>query len=119
MQQVIEQMTQLMTMIMPYMWYIADVGIALLVLSGVAWLIWLLNGRATCLLRFSGRLLVVFGVFFLLCQVAGLLLGMKPWLNLGDINKGEFEALPFWMIGLPFLVVGMFMRIFGSLRATH
>ena len=119
MQEIIEQMTQIMTKMMPYMWYIADVGLALLAIGAVAWLIWLLSGQGTGLLRFSGRLLVVLGVFFVACQLAGLLLGMKPWLNLGDISKGEFEALPFWMIGLPFIVVGLFMRIFGAFRRTH
>ena len=119
MQEVVEQMTHIMAVMMPYMWYIADVGLALLVLGAVAWLIWLFTGQATGLLRFSGRLLVVLGIFFVACQIAGLLLGMKPWLNLGDISKGEFVALPFWMLGLPFIVIGLFMRIFGAFRPTH
>ncbi len=119
MQQIVEQMTQIMTKMMPYMWDIADLGIAFLILGGAAWLIWLVNGRATLLLRLSGRFLVVLGIFFVACQLAGLFLGMKPWLNLGDLSKGEFVALPFWMIGLPFFVTGIFLRIFGSLRPTH
>lgn len=119
MQEVIEQLTQIMVKMMPYMWYIADVGIALLVIGAVAWLTWLFTGWATGLLRLSGRLLVGLGLFFLASQLAGLMLGMKPWLNLGDVNKGEFIALPFWMMGLPFLVTGLFMRIFGSFRPTH
>jgi hypothetical protein len=118
MQDIIELMTQLMKNMMPYMWYIADAGIAALILGAIAWLIWLITGGATGLLRFCGRLLVVLGVFFVLCQIAGLLLGMKPWLNLGDINKGEFDALPFWMIGLPFIVTGFFLRLFGAIRPT-
>ncbi len=118
MQDIIELMTQVMTKMMPYMWYIADAGIAALVLGGIAWLVWLFTGGATGLLRLCGRVLIVLGVFFVACQIAGLLLGMKPWLNLGDISKGEFDALPFWMIGLPFFVVGFFFRIFGALRPT-
>jgi hypothetical protein len=118
MQNAIELMTQIMTKMMPYMWYIADVGIAALILGGIAWLIWLFTGNATGLLRLCGRLLVVIGVFFVLCQIAGLGLGMKPWLNLGDVSKGEFDALPFWMIGLPFFVVGFVLRLFGALRPT-
>jgi hypothetical protein len=119
MQDIVEFMTQIMAKMMPYMWYIADVGIAFLALGAAAWLIWLFAGRATWLLRLSGRMLVILGVFFVACQIAGLLLGMKPWLNLGDVSKAEFDALPFWMIGLPFIVTGIFMRIFGSLRPTH
>ncbi len=118
MQDIIELMTQIMTKMMPYMWYIADVGIAALILGAIAWLNWLFTGGSTGLLRFCGRLLIVLGIFFVACQIAGLLLGMKPWLNLGDIGKGEFEALPFWMIGLPFIVTGFFLRIFGALRPT-
>ena len=119
MQQVIEQMTQLMTMIMPYMWDVAYVGLTFLALGALAWLIWLFNGRCTWLLRLSGRILVVLGIFFVACQFAGFLLGMKAFLNLADPNKYEFAPLPFWMIGLPFIVTGFFMRIFGSLRPTH
>ena len=118
MQNAIELMTQIMTKMMPYMWYVADVGIAALILGAIGWLNWLFTGRSTGLLRSCGRVLIVLGVFFVACQIAGLLLGMKPWLNLGDISKGEFDALPFWMIGLPFFVVGFFFRIFGALRPT-
>ena len=119
MQQVTEQMTQIMAMMMPYMWYIADAGIALLALGGIAWLIWLINGSATWLLRLSGRLLVVLGIFFVACQIAGYLLGMSAFLNLGDVSKFEFIHLPFWQIGLPFIVAGFFLRIFGAFRPTH
>jgi len=119
MQEIVEQMTQIMTKMMPYMWDIADAGIALLILGAAGWLIWLVTGRATWVLRLSGRLLVVLGIFFVACQLAGLFLGMKPWLNLGDLSKGEFVGLPFWMIGLPFFVTGIFLRIFGSFRPTH
>jgi hypothetical protein len=119
MQDIIEMMTQIMTKMMPYMWYIADVGIFALILGGIAWVVWLFTGEFTGVLRFCGRVLFVLGVFFVACQIAGLLLGMKPWLNLGDISKGEFDALPFWMIGLPFIVTGFVMRIFGAIRPTR
>lgn len=119
MQQITEQMTQIMAAMMPYMWHIANVGLAFLVLGGLAWLIWLYNGHATWLLRLSGRILVVLGIFFIACQIVGLLLGMNAFLNLADPNKYEFAPLPFWMIGLPFIVTGLFMRIFGSFRPTH
>jgi hypothetical protein len=119
MQQITEQMTQIMAKMMPYMWYVADVGLTFLALGALAWLIWLLNGRCTWLLRLSGRILVVLGIFFVASQIVGFLLGMNAFLNLADPNKYEFAPLPFWMIGLPFIVTGVIMRIFGAFRPTH
>ncbi len=47
------------------------------------------------------------GVFFLLCQVMGMLLGATPAFNLADATKFEFWMVPFWQAGLALLTAAV------------
>jgi hypothetical protein len=114
-----EAMLNVMNQMFPYMKIIAYVGVAFLVLGALALLLWILLHRCSWLLRLSGRLLILLGLFFLACQVAGYFLGMTPEINFGDISKLEFNTMAFWIIGLVLLVPGFFLRILGAFRALH
>ncbi len=114
-----EQLLDLMTKMMPYMMPVVYAGAALLVLGLIGFLTWLLSGWGTGLMRFSGRLLILLGLFFLACQIAGMILGAEPSINFGDATKFEFNTKPFWMIALVLLIPGFFIRIFGAMRPTH
>lgn len=98
---------------------IAEVGGAFLAIGIVALLIWVVLERCTWLMRLAGRVLVLLGLFFLACQVAGMFLGMTPEINFGDIEKLEFNTIAFWIVGLVLLIPGFFLRILGSFRPTH
>ncbi len=114
-----EQMIDIMNMMFPYMKIIAYVGGAMLVIGVLAWLLWIFTGWCTWLLRLSGRLLIILGLFFLACQAAGYFLGMSPEINFGDFQKAEFNTEPFWIVGLILLIPGFILRVFGSFRPTH
>ncbi len=114
-----ETMIDVMNQMFPYMKIIVYVGGAFLLIGIVAFLIWVFFERCTWLLRLSGRLLVLLGLFFLACQAAGMFLGMTPEINFGDISKLEFNTIAFWIVGLALLIPGFLLRIFGSLQATH
>ena len=102
MQEIVEQMTQIMTKMMPYMWYIADVGIAFLVF-GAARLADLACYRPGYM-AFAAFRPAAHGPRRILCGLPGCWIASwneavaEPWRH----SKGEFVALPFWMIGLPF-----------------
>jgi hypothetical protein len=114
-------LTNLMGTVMPYMDYLVYIGGAFLVLGAIALLIWFFADRCTWLLRLSGRLLVLFGLIFLLSTAVAYLLGWQPpYFNYGDVANYEFDKkLYFWVLGIVFFAGGFVFRIFGSLRATH
>ena len=80
-----QTMTDIMTQIMPYMTPIAYVGVAVLAIGILAWLLWIVSGWCTCLLRFTGRLLILIGLFFLASQAVAMFLQMPQELDLGDV----------------------------------
>ncbi|MGO9460265.1 MAG: transporter [Rhodomicrobium sp.] len=114
-----QTMMELMTQMMPYMMPAVYAGAALLAIGVIALLVWFFSGWCTRLLRLAGRLLIVFGLFFLACEFAGLFLGAEPKINFGDATKFEFNTKPFWMFGLAFLIPGIVMRVLGAFRPTH
>ncbi|MGD9785165.1 MAG: hypothetical protein AB7E80_09320 [Hyphomicrobiaceae bacterium] len=66
----------------------------------------------------AGRVLLALAVFFLACQLAGVLLGMTPKINFGDFDKMEFILVPFWQIGGAFLVASLILGFFGGRTRT-
>jgi hypothetical protein len=114
-----ESMLDLMTKMMPYMMPVAYAGGVLLLLGIIGFAVWIISGWGSGLLRFSSRLLILLAIFFLACQVAGMILGAEPRINFGDAAKFEFNTQPFWLVALVFLVPAFFMRIFGAMRPTH
>jgi len=114
-----ETLIDVMNAITPYMMYAACAGAALLAIGIFAWLLWLVSGWGTQVLRFSGRLLVIIGLIFLVCQGAAMVAEMPPVLNLGDAGIFGLKTQPYWIVGLVFLIPGMVLRIFGAFRPTH
>ncbi len=102
-------MLDMMAGMMPYMMPLVWLGAGLVVAGVLAAFAGLVSGSAGVgrIASLAGRLLVVLGVFFLVCQVAGMLLGATPAINFGDSTKYEFDLKPFWTIGLAFLIPGI------------
>jgi hypothetical protein len=103
-----DMMAKMMPLMMPLVW----LGLALIAVGVLSVLARLITGspHASRGASWSGTLLLLLGVFFLASQVAGMLLGATPAINLGDATKYEFNLKPFWMIGLVFLVPGLAFR---------
>ncbi|MGO8952126.1 MAG: transporter [Rhodomicrobium sp.] len=114
-----QTMTDMMMQIMPYMTPIAYVGVAVLAMGILSWLLWVVSGWCTCFLRFTGRLLILIGLFFLASQAVAMFLQMPQELDLGDLARFGFKTQPFWVAGLFFFIPGFVLRIFGAIRPTH
>jgi hypothetical protein len=102
----------------PFLLPLGYVGGVLLLSGCLGLAIWIFKGWGTRLLRFSGRLLVVFGALFLVCQVVWMGVGLEPRITT-EASLLEFKSRPFWMVGLAFLIPGFVMRIIGSMRPTY
>lgn len=113
-----QTMLDLMVAMMPYMMPLVYAGGVLLALGALATLVRLASGSAAGLARISGRLLMALGVFFLACQVAGMVLGAPPSINFGDATKFEFNLKPFWQIGLALLIPGFLFLLIGGRRTA-
>lgn len=103
----------------PFMMPLAYTGAILLLLGLIGLMIWIFYGWGTKLLRFSARLLIPLGVFFLACEVAWILVALEPSIDFGDASAFLADKKPFWLFGFGFLISGFFMRIVGALRPTH
>jgi hypothetical protein len=101
-----QTMLDLMVKMMPLMMPLVYAGGALLVIAVLALVLRLATGKAGGITRMAGWLLAALGVFFLVCQAAGMWLGATPSINFGDSAKFEFDLKPFWEIGLAMLIPG-------------
>jgi uncharacterized YccA/Bax inhibitor family protein len=99
----------------PYLAVAAYAGQALLVLGCAGLAVWIFHGWGTGVLRFSGRLLIALGVFFLACQAIWMIVGIDATLVSGEPEVGR----SFWRLALVYLPPGLVMRVVGALRPTH
>jgi uncharacterized YccA/Bax inhibitor family protein len=99
----------------PYLVVAAYAGQALLFLGCAGLAVWMFHGWGTGVLRFSGRLLIGFGWFFLACQAIWMIAGLDATLVSGEPAVGR----SFWKLALIYLLPGLLMRVVGALRPTH
>jgi hypothetical protein len=103
-------MLDMMVAMMPYMKPLLWIGVAAAAAALLLRLVTLFMGRPGALQRgvcWASGIAVALGVFFLLCQVMGMLLGATPAFNLADSAKFEFWMVPFWQAGLALLAAGI------------
>jgi hypothetical protein len=103
-------MLDMMVAMMPYMMPIIYVGYAALAVGVLAWMASTIvrpNEKPANVLLWSGRVAAGIGLFFIACQLAGIMLGASPAINFGDATKFEFVMVPFWQIGAGFLLAGI------------
>ncbi len=97
-------MLNMMTMMMPAMVPMVWIGGAMVVLSII---LYVLAGRTGYKLPlWLSRGAMAFGIFFLVAQLMGLMLGATPSINFGDPREFEFILVAFWQIGLALLIPG-------------
>jgi hypothetical protein len=104
----LDMMAGMMPLMMPLVW----LGVALLAVGVISVVARLATNSAPASrgAYWAGTLLVIVGLFLIISQVAGMLLGATPAINFGDATKYEFNLKPFWMVGLAFLIPGLVIR---------
>jgi NO-binding membrane sensor protein with MHYT domain len=107
-----QQITDILGQIAPYMIMVAYAGVAIAVIAVLAFFSRLFSGRNNWLLQLTSRLLILLGVVFLAYQGAIMATGFVPADN-------AFFGKPFWMLALALLVAGFVFRLIGSLRPTR
>jgi hypothetical protein len=110
-----QMMLDLMVKMMPFMMPLVYAGGALLAIGVLATIAEIALGKGGGLARLCGWLLLILGVFFLACQVAGMMLGATPSINFADSTKGDFDLKPFWEIGLALLVPGLVIALIAKM----
>lgn len=115
-QMLLDMMVAMMPFMMPIVWIgYAAVAIGALALVGRMFLPALQNSNLALL---GGRVAAAIGLFFIACQLAGMVLGATPAINFGDSKKFEFNLVPFWQIGAAFLLAGIIIGYFAGRRST-
>jgi hypothetical protein len=112
---VLQMLQDAASQITPYLVVAAYAGQALLFLGCAGLAVWIFYGWGTAVLRFSGRLLIALGAFFLACQAIWMIAGLDATLVSGEPAVGR----PFWRLALVYLPPGLIFRVIGALRPTH
>lgn len=106
-------MTAMMPAMVPLVW----IGGILAVLAVVLYLLASKAGYKPPLWLSRGAM--AFGIFFLACQGAGMVLGANPSINFGDPREFEFILVDFWKIGLAMLIPGWIIWSFASNKLSQ
>ena len=110
-------MIDMMIMMMPVMKPLVWLGFALVIVGAILMVMrQILDDKNGSMVLLAGRILLGLAGFFLACQVAGTFLGMPPKINFGDFEKMEFILVPFWQIGLGFLIAALIYGFVGGRR---
>ena len=102
-------MLNMMTMMMPAMKPMVYIGGILAVLAVVLFAFAFAGRAGYKLPLWLSRGAMAFGMFFLVAELMGLILGAAPSINFGDPRKFEFDLVEFWKIGLALLIPGWIM----------
>ena len=97
-------MLNMMTMMMPAMVPMVWIGGIMTVLALVLYVLASRTGYKLPLWLSRGAM--AFGIFFLVAQLMGFMLGANPSINFGDPRQFEFILVSFWQIGLVLLIPG-------------
>lgn len=108
-----QQVTDILNQIAPFIVYVVYAGGALLVLAVLALLLRLLSGTCVGLLKFSGRLLILLGILLLLHQLAAMVAGAS------SAESFTYYGYPLWLIAIAMLVAGIPFRLLGALKPTR
>ena len=112
-----DSMIEMMITLMPYMKPFMYFGVAFVVLGSVLVLVKLLfKSNVNKGIEWSMRIVFITALFFIMAQAAGFFLSMPPTINFGDSSKFEFILVAFWQIGAGFLVVGVLLKLLGSIK---
>lgn len=109
----LDMMTAMMPAMVPMVW----IGGVLTVLAIILYVLASKTGYKPAL--WAARGAMAFGIFFIVCQIAGYFLGAGPSINFGDPRKFEFILVGFWIIGLAMLIPGWIVWSFSSNKLSN
>jgi hypothetical protein len=108
-----QQVTDILNQIAPFVIYAVYAGGALLALGVVALMLRLFCGTCVGLLKLSSRLLMLLGFALMIYQIILVVAGIAPTSNL------VFNEYPVWAVALGMLVPGFLLRLIASLKPTR
>lgn len=108
-----EQLINALNQIAPYLQLVTYVGGVILMVAVLAFLARVFTGSANGLLKLSARLLILFGVIFLIYEVAETLAGLPA------STVMVIDLMSLWVVGVLLLIIGILFRMVSSLRPTR
>lgn len=109
----LDMMTAMMPAMVPMVW----IGGILTILAVILFILGSKAGYKPAL--WAARGAMAFGIFFIVCQIAGYMLGAGPSINFGDPREFEFILVAFWIIGLAMLIPGWIIWSFASNKLSN
>lgn len=113
-----QTMLDLMVKMMPLMKPLIYAAVVLLAIGILATAVRIFSGKGRGWARLAGAILIALGAFFVVSEVAGMLLGAAPSINFGDSTKFEFDLRPFWEIGAAMLIPGILIVMIGGRKRS-
>lgn len=110
---ILNQISPYLGQVAPYLGFAAYVAVTVAGLALIAFIIRMLSGACNELLKNTSRLLIVIAVFGLIYM------GLDMAVGGANVKGFAFYNQPFWMVVGGALVVGIFFRVFASLRPTR
>jgi hypothetical protein len=111
--EILKQLPAYMDQIAPYMVISVYVAAGILAITVLSFVARILFGTCNDTMRFASRLLILFGIVFLIYQ------GIDAYTGAGTTAKHTFYQQPFWLVAAVILVLGIFFRLFATLRPTR
>ncbi len=62
-----------------------------------------------------GRFLLIMGIIYIMCQIAGIFLGLSASVNFGDFMNWQNLIVEFWKLGVGMIIVGSALSISGRI----
>lgn len=107
------QLNHVLNQIAPHLQVVTYVGGIILLVAFLAFLARLSIGSANGLLKLSARLLILFGIFFLIHEAAEMFVGRPhSMVMLPGLMK-------LWVVGLLLLIAGILFRLISSLKPAR
>lgn len=107
------QLTHALNQIAPYMQIVTYIGGIILAVAVLAFLTRVFTGSANGLLKLSARLLILFGIVFLIYEVAEMFVGRPhPIVMMPGLMR-------LWVAGVLLLIAGILFRLISSLKPAR
>ncbi len=62
-----------------------------------------------------GRFLLIMGIIYIMCQIAGVFLGLSASVNFGDFMNWQNVIVEFWKLGVGMIIVGSLLSVSGRM----
>lgn len=108
-----EQLINILNQIAPYLQMATYISGVILIVAVIAFLLRIFTGAANSLLKLSARLLILFGIVFMIYEAADMIAGLPT------PTVMVIDPMRLWMVALILLVIGILFRLMSTLRPTR